>query len=110
MRSEEIYANLTKWLIYAAFIAMAAALVVRIAVDPQQVATQLEETFGGRLQEWRLSYSHDHWALYAIYFTNLVAAAGLVAALPALSRENKAAAAVAAFLVALLLLAALKVV
>jgi hypothetical protein len=52
---------------------------------------------------------HDYWILYALYFTtNLIVAIGLTASLPALSKESKAAAAVAILLIGIVILAALK--
>ncbi len=105
--SEEIYAEVTKWLIYVAYVAMALALTTRLIFAPEHAFHQLEQAIAGGLAVWRPEVSQDMWVVYAVGFANLIVAVGLSVAVPALIREHKATAAVAIFVLLLLLLTAL---
>jgi hypothetical protein len=101
--ADQLYAEVTKRLLYAAFILLAAALATHLALSPDAL-TQLEATVRGEVSSWAPEKFSDHLVLYAIYFINLVVPIGLVYILPALYRENKAAVALTVFILVLLIL------
>jgi len=101
--SDHLYAEATRRLLYAAFILLAAALVTHLALSPDAL-TQLEKAVRGEVSSWAPERFSDHLVMYAIYFINLVVPIGLVYILPALYRENKAAATLTVFILALLIL------
>jgi len=101
--ADQLYAEATRRLLYAAFILLAAALVTHLALSPDAL-TQLEKAVRGEVSTWAPEKFSDRLALYAIYFINLVVPIGLVYILPTLYRENKAAAALTVFILVLLIL------
>ena len=103
------YAEITKILIYAALVILAAALVIRITLNPE-VFTEFKNVISGELDHWKPEGFIDYVPLYAIYFINSVAPLALVIVLPALYRENVPTALLATIILVLLVLVILGVV
>jgi len=101
--ADQLYAEVTRRLLYVAFIVLAAALATHLALSPDAL-TQLEKAMRGEVSSWAPERFSDHLVLYAIYFINLVVPIGLVYILPALYRENKAVATLTVFILVLLIL------
>jgi hypothetical protein len=101
--ADQLYAEITRKLLYVAFITLAAALVAHLALSPDAL-TQLEAAMRGEVSSWAPKRFTDRLVLYAIYFINLVVPIGLVYILPTLYRENKAATTLTVIILVVLIL------
>ena len=101
--ADQLYAEVTRRLLYVAFIVLAAALVAHLALSPDAL-TQLEVAMRGEVSSWTPERFSDHLILYAIYFINLVVPIGLVYILPTLYRENRPTTALTVVILAVLIL------
>ncbi|MFZ8809949.1 MAG: hypothetical protein ACO2PN_17825 [Pyrobaculum sp.] len=101
--ADQLYAEVTRRLLYVAFIILAAALVAHLALSPDAL-TQLEAAMRGEVSSWTPERFSDHLILYAIYFINLVVPIGLVYILPTLYRENRPATALTVIILVVLIL------
>jgi hypothetical protein len=101
--ADQLYAEATRRLLYAAFILLVAALVTHLALSPDAL-TRLEKAMSGEVSRWAPERFSDRLVLYAIYFINLVVPIGLVYILPTLYRENKPATALTVIILVVLIL------
>jgi hypothetical protein len=64
--ADQLYAEVTRRLLYVAFIVLAAALVAHLALSPDAL-TQLEAAMSGVVSSWTPERFSDRLVLYAIY-------------------------------------------